>query len=307
MIPPELLQQSNTISSTVSALNERMNSLFKQSLAKQQQELKTSYATYLQLQQQFYKSEATADSQRSSRRKSEMQGFLQGMGSALESVAKQQEKQLTSMTTSSERLLSTLGTSLLSTMGRVLSEGRSFAESTGKILVGTALQALDSLVPIIVAQITGVQLASPNPANALSFGTAGIASAIALTATFKGLVALAKSAAGFKDGGLVKGGQQFIRINEVGQEFVMNAQSTKAFLPELQQLNSGHLPNSFLPPNSKYSFEQTVAKKIDNLIETLHSRKTTVHNTISVSGTFRANGGELQTLIEKHLQRKVVL
>jgi hypothetical protein len=274
-------------------------------LQQQQQQIATNYDAYLKMQQQFYASEENASQNRNNRRKTEVQTFVQSMGSALQTSVKQQEKQLLSLSSTSEKIVASLGTSLVSTMAGVLAEGKSFVESTSKILVGTALQALDALVPVIVAQITGVQLASPNPANALSFGSAGLASAIALTATFKGLVALAKSAAGFKEGGLVRGGEQFIRINELGQEFVMNAQSTKAFLPELQQLNAGKIPQTFTNVTSQTP--PALLEKMEQLIDKLQSRTTSVHNTITVSGTLRATGNELQTIIDKQLRRKVAL
>jgi hypothetical protein len=305
MKPTEFLQQTSTVSQAFAQMNEKMATVLKNSLQQQQQQIATNYDAYLKMQQQFYASEENASQNRNNRRKTEVQTFVQSMGSALQTSVKQQEKQLLSLSSTSEKIVASLGTSLVSTMAGVLAEGKSFVESTSKILVGTALQALDALVPVIVAQITGVQLASPNPANALSFGSAGLASAIALTATFKGLVALAKSAAGFKEGGLVRGGEQFIRINELGQEFVMNAQSTKAFLPELQQLNAGKIPQSFT--NTPSQTPPVLLEKMEQLIDKLHSRTTSVHNTITVSGTLRATGNELQTIIDKQLRRKVVL
>ncbi len=305
MKPTEFLQQTSTVTQAFTQMNEKMAIVLKNSLQQQQQQIATNYDAYLKMQQQFYASEENASQNRNNRRKTEVQTFVQAMGSALQISVKQQEKQLLSLSATSEKIVASLGTSLVSTMVGVLAEGKSFVESTSKILVGTALQALDALVPVIVAQITGVQLASPNPANALSFGSAGLASAIALTATFKGLVALAKSAAGFKEGGLVRGGEQFIRINELGQEFVMNAQSTKAFLPELQQLNAGKIPQSFT--NTPSQTPPVLLEKMEQLIDKLHSRTTSVHNTITVSGTLRATGNELHTIIDKQLRRKVAL
>lgn len=305
MTTTEFIQHSSVIASTVTSLNAKIGSILKKSFEQQQQGVKANYDKYLQLQQQFFLAEETANNSRNNRRKTEMQTFFNGMGAALSSTMKQQERQLLSLSTTSEKIVSSLGTALISTMGTVLTEGKSFVESTGKVIVGTALQALDSLVPVIVAQITGVQLASPNPANALSFGAAGLASAVALTATFKGLVALAKSAAGFKDGGLVRGGEQFIRINEMGQEFVMNARTTKAFLPELNQLNAGKIPQTFATNAAQPS--QQLFQRIDQLLNKLQSKTTTVHNTISVNGTLRANGSDLQTILDKQIRRKVAL
>ena len=52
--------------------------------------------------------------------------------------------------------------------------------------------------------------------------------ALALAETFAAQ-GIAQLIAGFEKGGLVEGGEQIIRINEKGQEFVMDAKTTKAF------------------------------------------------------------------------------
>jgi hypothetical protein len=49
---------------------------------------------------------------------------------------------------------------------------------------------------------------------------------------------------GFATGGLISGGEQFIKANEQGPEFVMNAAATKEYFPLLQMLNEGNLPSS---------------------------------------------------------------
>jgi tape measure domain-containing protein len=50
---------------------------------------------------------------------------------------------------------------------------------------------------------------------------------------------IASTPAPFEKGGLVNGGEQLIRINERGQEFVMNAQATAANRPALEAMNKG--------------------------------------------------------------------
>jgi len=56
---------------------------------------------------------------------------------------------------------------------------------------------------------------------------------------------------GFRDGGLVGGGERIIRINEVGQEFVTNAATTRAALPLLSAMNAN--PNLASAVNSQFT------------------------------------------------------
>ena len=134
------------------------------------------------------------------------------------------------------------------------SAAASFAQMVGngenalKALVLVALDALNALIPVLVAQITGVQLASPNPANALTGGGWGIAAAAALTAIFMGAVAAAKAAvsSGFEEGGYTgNGGTKQIAGVVHGQEFVMNAAVTKRNRALLEHLHAGRSLESF--------------------------------------------------------------
>ena len=54
-----------------------------------------------------------------------------------------------------------------------------------------------------------------------------------------------KAVSGFESGGLVKGGEQLIRINERGQEFVNNASSTRKNMDVLKALNDGNEKRAF--------------------------------------------------------------
>lgn len=93
--------------------------------------------------------------------------------------------------------------------------------------VTVALDALDALVPIITAQLFGLYASSPNPANVLTFGGVGTASALAVGALFKGLVALARSAVGsFAEGGYTGDGGRLSVAGIVHRgEFVSTAET----------------------------------------------------------------------------------
>lgn len=108
-----------------------------------------------------------------------------------------------------------------------------------KALVVGALDALQALVPVFVAQITGINLAAPD--NIATFGAAGVARAALFTALLQSLVAAARAAVSgaFATGGLVTGGERIIRVNERGPEYVINAKATQRYLPLLEAINTG--------------------------------------------------------------------
>ena len=115
-------------------------------------------------------------------------------------------------------------------------------ENAFKSLVLVALDSLQALVPVLTAQIFGINAASPNPANVATFGAAGLAAAAATTAILQGLVAAARAAVsgGFKEGGYTGNGG----VNEVagvvhGREFVVNARATSKYRDVLEAMNSG--------------------------------------------------------------------
>lgn len=93
-------------------------------------------------------------------------------------------------------------------------------EEAGDALAKAALASLDALVPILVAQITGISLASAE--SVATAGAAGIAKAAILTAILKGLVAAARASAGFAEGGYTGTGGKYEPAGVVHRgEFVM--------------------------------------------------------------------------------------
>lgn len=111
----------------------------------------------------------------------------------------------------------------------------------GKQFLLTALDVLNALVPILVAQITGVNLASP--ANIAAPGS-GIALAAVLTAVLYGLVGAAKAAvAGFAEGGYTGDGGKYTPAGVVHKgEFVINKENTRKYRGILEQMNEGQFP-----------------------------------------------------------------
>lgn len=137
--------------------------------------------------------------------------------------------------------------------------------STLKAVVLAAIDALNALVPIITAQIFGLYASSTNAANVGTLGIVGAAAATLVTSAF---LALVKSAvAGFETGGLVKGGEQLIRINEKGQEFVNNASSTRRNMPILEALNKGNDRRAFELMNERFGMTVSGGSQVVNLQE----------------------------------------
>lgn len=83
------------------------------------------------------------------------------------------------------------------------------AENAASSLVSVVFDALDALIPILSAQIFGVMVASPNPANALSLGATGVVAATALTGALKALLAAARAALGRRTGEFNIGGDKY--------------------------------------------------------------------------------------------------
>lgn len=130
-----------------------------------------------------------------------------------------------------------LGITAAATIGQVAAQGG----DVGKAVVRAAFDTLQALVPVIVGQIS--ILAFGQPDSVATFGATAGARVALLTALVQGALSIARSAAGFKEGGLVEGGKhdgktgRFIRINEIAPEFVVNHSATAKNLTALTEIN----------------------------------------------------------------------
>ena len=113
-------------------------------------------------------------------------------------------------------------------------------ENAIKSLVLAALDGLQAIMPILIAEIFGKSIAA-NPIT-------GTILAAGLTAALTALVEGARAAVSgaFEKGGLVSGGRQVIQVNERGEEFVVNADATRRFMPLLEAINSGRITRASL-------------------------------------------------------------
>jgi len=136
-----------------------------------------------------------------------------GLAPAFAQVSEQLENLALKSIESGKTLEESAGLILAST-GSALTGLIAQGEDAGKATAKAALDTLDALVPILVAQITGVSLATAGPA--------GIAQAAILTAILKGLVAAARASAGFAEGGYTGTGGKYEPAGIVHRgEFVM--------------------------------------------------------------------------------------
>lgn len=110
-------------------------------------------------------------------------------------------------------------------------------EDYGKASLMLALDILTALVPILVAEIVGKELADKT--------FVGLATGAALSAVLLGLLAAAKAgvASGFAEGGYTGDGgkYQFAGVVHKG-EFVVNKENTARYRGILEQMNNGTLP-----------------------------------------------------------------
>lgn len=156
-----------------------------------------------------------------------------------------------------------LGLSLAGVVGGALTETEDKGTALLKGLFDLASKAVSILLPVILAQYSAFK------------GPIGTALATVLTAGIVATLQGIKSALGFEKGGLVPGGEQFIRINEKGQEFVINANATRKNMPVLDAINKGNDKLAMQLLQSKYdsstSNSTIVIQNDSKLIEAVNS------------------------------------
>jgi lambda family phage tail tape measure protein len=136
---------------------------------------------------------------------------------------------------------------LAQTAGAAFAQIITEQEDYGKATLSIALDTLEALIPVLVAQITGINLANP----AAPFGT-GLIVAAALSATLYGLVAAAKaSVSGFAEGGYTGNGNKYEPAGIVHRgEFVVNASNTRKYRGVLEAMNNGTFSPVVAAPSS---------------------------------------------------------
>lgn len=161
------------------------------------------------------------------------------LGTAFEAIS-QQIQGLIRGTVSWAQALANIGTSVLTNL----------LASIVNFFVSMAARALLSALfgaAITKAAASAAAAAWAGPAILANTATYGAAGAVGLGATMASMsgaplvtaAAIGGSGAGFAEGGLIPAGERLIRVNEEGPEFVVNAQATRRFLPDLEAMNAG--------------------------------------------------------------------
>ena len=131
-----------------------------------------------------------------------------------------------------------LASSYAGSVGAMIVSGQNLGTALGR----AAFDALQSLVPILVAQITGISLAQPDAVA--TFGASAIARTAILTALLQAAVSAGRAALGFKDGvvdlqgkGTSTSDSILARLSK--GESVMRADVTRREKPLLEHLHKG--------------------------------------------------------------------
>lgn len=130
-----------------------------------------------------------------------------------------------------------LGITAAATIGSVAAKGG----DVGRAVLKAAFDTLQALVPVIVGQIS--ILAFGQPDAVATFGATAAARIALMTALVQGVVSVTRGIAGFKDGGLSRGGVhngttgKIIRVNEEGEEFIVKHSTTMKNLTALTEIN----------------------------------------------------------------------
>lgn len=188
----------------------------------------------------------------------QMDGLMQDMGGSWEAFAAQLNQAFAQLAQESVKNLATIADEFVAGkktqeeffLGLAQSAATGFAailtsqEDFGKGLLTMALDILNALIPVLVAQITGVQLSSPT--NAIAPGS-GLAIAAALTAVLYGLVGAARAAvSGFAEGGFTGPGGKYEPAGIVHRgEFVAPQTMTRKHRDLLEHLYANKSLDTF--------------------------------------------------------------
>lgn len=133
-----------------------------------------------------------------------------------------------------------LGFTAIATIGQVAASGGDVGKALGK----AAFDALQALVPIIVAQITGLSLAQPD--SVASFGATAAPRIALLTALLQGAISVARAALGFKKGGYTGDGNPNAEAGVVHKgEWVSTYDTTKRERKLLEFIHKGGSSQQF--------------------------------------------------------------
>ena len=201
-------------------------------------------------------------------------------------------KKLQAETLDTSDTFAELGIAAGATFAGLVADGSDAGDALKKTLTETLKAAVKAFIPQIFANFLAF---IPPPFN--------VAAATAAVALLNGLI---DQYLGFEEGGLVPGGEKLIRINEAGQEFVMNARATRKYLPMLEAMNSGR--DVSVVGSDMLATLDTRLERVENAIRGLGAeinRRTRVEGELVFSGGAQTLVGTFDTISNYNKRRRL--
>jgi TP901 family phage tail tape measure protein len=199
----------------------------------------------------------------------------------------------------------------LSSFGELAASGKATLEDFGKAAAGAAFDAVSKMIPSFVAGILGNSVTTLGP-------ILGPLAAATLTGTLYGLLGLARSAAGFKDGVVALDGVGTETSDSIPAwlskgESVITARATKNNLAELEFMNkTGKSISEFYlnkVPMSSYSVSNNgeIVEEIKKLRDETRNLGTRIsRNTrVEVSGVLSGDSRGIRAIVDSERKRNM--
>ena len=199
-----------------------------------------------------------------------IEGGLLAQGSkAIEKFSTKAFEDFKTAAESGASVMSTLGDATIALLGGALAKATADGKLSVKELIGTLLDGLNAIAPIIIAQMFGLYASSPNPANVATLGGAGATAAAIVTASFLALVNIARAAVGVDQGivGITKAYSKRPSQRDVIPALMRIGES--AIVPEATQKNEGILTwfNKTHGYWQDYAMQQLSVAELQKMIE----------------------------------------
>lgn len=234
---------------------------------------------------------------------------LQGQAKAITKFVETSFTKTGEEASESTKIIGAAAGQLATQFGALAASGQATLKDFAAASVDIALTALNQMVPIFIAEITGKQFAE--------LGLAGIAAAAGLTIILNGLVMQARASAGFKDGVIDLEGPGTETSDSIPAwlsrgESVITASSTRANKEELAWMNANpgmSIKDYFAmqAPAIRYSVTEDgdLIKEVRKLREeTRGLGKHINRNThVEISGVLKADNNSIKAMIDNDRRR----
>ena len=207
-------------------------------------------------------------------------------------LSKDEQDKLKAQTITVSATFEELGVAAGATFAGMVADGASATDALAETLKQTLKAAVSAFIPTIFANFLAF---IPPPFN--------VAAATAAVGILNGLI---DRYLAFEQGGLVPGGEQLIRVNEAGNEFVMNARATRKYLPMLEAMNSGR--DVSMVGSDMLATLDTRLERVENAIRGLGAeinRRTRVEGELVFSGGAQTLVGTFDTISTYNKRRRL--